>query len=197
MTHSLQNLIAALAETFAAEDCPGGDEAAEALLSCLATADGYDVPGHDPIPGLAEATLSHAPGPLADTVRAALPHIHWRFSGLEDGRIRPEIARSMMTCEIIGPTGMIFHATVRVGLFAQSAGLDYVNRCHAAEETFVMIGGEGDWSTGDGPAETRVAPAVIHHPSNVPHRSVTRGHPLLAAWRWTGDIGFEKYKLLG
>ena len=59
---------------------------------------------------------------------------------------------------------MLPHATVRVGLFMQSVGLDYVTRTHPAEETFIMLGGSGYW-TCDGSAPTLAhAGAIIHHP---------------------------------
>ena len=193
----LERLFTALAALFAAEGRPGGDAAAAALTACLPRAAAYEAPGHDPLPGLIRTALASHPHPAAGAVASAADGLHWEFAGLEDGRIRPEIARRMMTCELLGPTGMIPLPDLRVGLFAQSPGLDYVTRRHAAEETFIMLAGEGHWSVEGAPLAPRRAPAVIHHPSDAPHQSVTRELPLLAAWRWSGEIGWEGYRMIG
>ena len=37
--------------------------------------------------------------------------------------------------------------------------------------------------------------AFIHHPSNILHTSHTTDTPVFTAWRWSGDIGFDKYQL--
>ncbi len=103
----------------------------------------------------------------------------------------------MATAELIGPDGLFYHPSVRVGLFMQSAGLDYVMRRHVAEETFIMLGGSDYWSC-DGSAPVRAETgAMLHHPSNAPHGSRTDDEPLIAAWRWTGDIGWDGYELIG
>jgi len=198
MQHALSHLLRALAGLFAAESRPGGLEAAAALGLCASgphqfaptTTDEY-------LLDAARQALETAPLPEAGAVAQALGLISWHYSGLEDDRIRPDIARHMLTAELIGPDGMIFHPSVRAGLFMQAAGIDYITRRHMAEETFVMLGGEGVWFLGKGPGQLARAGDILHHPSDAPHRSVTEDMPLIAAWRWTGGIAYEDYSLTG
>lgn len=197
MSREFAGLLTVLAGLFAAEGRPGGDAAARALRDAATALPDLPVQPDPPLLPACMAALNHAPHRAAEQVAAALPRIRWHYSGLEDGRIREDIARAMMTTELIGPDGMVAHPTVRAGLFMQSAGVDYVTRTHAAEECFIMLGGEGWWRTGDDKARLRRAGAVIFHPSNAPHSSLTRARPLIAAWRWTGAIGYEHYRLSG
>ncbi|MEM6550443.1 MAG: dimethylsulfonioproprionate lyase family protein [Pseudomonadota bacterium] len=191
-------LLATLAAVFAAEGRPGGTAAAEALTRA----------GSKPYLPLDERThlggelaraLAH-PGalPAAGIVAAAGDLIRWHYSGLSDGRIRPEIARHMQTAYLLGPeASAVWDSTVRVGLFLQSAGLDYPARCHSAEETFFILSGTAQWQVGEDPPCSCPPGSYVHHPSYVPHATVTRAEPVLAAWRWTGDIRFENYQLKG
>ena len=192
----LSPLMIALAGLYAAENRPGGYETARALLQ---TADiEADLPHHPegPIHDQLMAALAGDAHPLAPLIRAAEPYLRWEFSSL-GGRIRDDIARGMMQAEIIGPGAIFEHASVNVGLFVQGANLDYVTRRHAAEETFIVLGGGALWQRGDEPQHFGGVGAVIHHPSMMPHTDCTRESPLLAAWRWTGDISVEGYTLTG
>lgn len=190
-------MLGVLETIFSNENRPGGDEAAHALRHVIDTPFTLP-PGH--LLDITEvgAQMLRASGQAAARdVLASWRFIDWHHSGLDDGRIRPEIALSMATTELIGPDGMIFHPTVRVGLFMQLPELDYVTRTHRAEETFVKLGGAADWTCNSASAQRREAGAYIHHPSNAPHASVTKSDPLIAAWRWTGDIGYDGYTLVG
>ncbi|PWE34037.1 hypothetical protein DDZ14_02420 [Maritimibacter sp. 55A14] len=196
-TAPLAHLLTALAALYVAEPRDGGLAAAAALREA---ADGpLPAPCNVPAPlaaGLAQV-LTGADASLAAAIRAALPWIVWELSR-HDGRICDEYALHMMTAEILGPDGILHHDNLRVGLFLQSGGLAYPTRAHAAEETFIMLAGQGLWQAGDGPALLHGAGVLIHHPGMVPHSSTTLpGQPLLAAWRWSGDIGFDSYLLTG
>lgn len=192
----LSQLMSALAGLFAAENRPGGYEAARALLTAAAVE--RDLPRHPegPIHAHLMAALDGDPHPLSPLIRAAEPFLEWELSSL-DGRIRDEIARNMMQAEILGPGTMFPHAAVNVGLFVQAPNLDYVTRRHAAEETFVVLGGGAVWQRGDEAKHFGGIGAVIHHPSMMPHTDCTQESPLLATWRWTGNISVEGYALTG
>ena len=102
-----------------------------------------------------------------------------------------------MQTELVGPDGIFLSEKTRVGLWVQTANLNYTTRTHAAEETFVILGGKAIWQAGDNaPLEEGIG-TVIHHPSNTPHSNCTTNSPLLAAWRWSGDISIEQYTLKG
>jgi len=190
-------MLRALAQLFSEEGRPGGDEAAAALSQILASPFDLPSPHNLDIVETGAGALRSGGHSAAPAVLSALPLIDWHHSGLDDGRIRPEIALSMATTELMGPDGMIFHPTVRAGLFMQIADLDYVTRTHPAEETFVMLGGAGYWTCNGSEPQRQEAGAYIHHPSGAPHTSITKDQPLIAAWRWTGDIAYEGYSLNG
>ena len=85
---------------------------------------------------------------------------------------------------------------VRAGLLVQRANTYYPLHAHEAEETYVMLAGEGIWRRGaERPARRRPGD-VIFHPSKIPHATRTGARPLFAAWRWSGDIGLESYRLV-
>lgn len=192
----LSPLLYALAGLYASENRPGGTEAALALIAAaLQPADLVPaLPG--PLDSDLQAILTDDPHPFSALVRDATPWLPWVFSEL-NGRIRAEIAHGMMQTELVGPDGIFPHSDIRVGLWLQSANLDYVTRAHAAEETFFILGGGALWQAGDAAPAWLGAGAIIHHPSQTPHSDCTRESPLLAAWRWTGDIAVEGYTLKG
>lgn len=194
---NILKLLAELVPLFASEGRDGGTEAATALRSVFDNPVAMNLDPAQPLPGLTSTALAISSHDLAPSILAADPFLLWHASGQADGRIREEISSRIVTCELIGRNGMYFHPTVRVGLFAQTAQTDYVTRQHLAEETFVMLGGQGFWQAGDGPSETKKSGDIIHHPSMMPHASVTTTSPFIAAWRWTGEIGYDGYELTG
>lgn len=191
------DVLSDLADLFDTEEHIGGHQAAQELRAICAKSHTPLLPAKQVLTETITTALKTNPLPIAEKILKALPLIDWHYSGLDDGRIRPEIANNMATAELIGPNGMIFCETLRVGLFAQSANLNYVTRQHAAEETFIMLGGSGYWQSDNSAPELRKAGDIIFHPSNIPHVSITKAEPLIAAWRWTGDIGYDKYILTG
>jgi len=118
-TDDLSQMLHALEDVFASEGRPGGDEAAVALKEV--TDNPFDLPPAKSLDTVecASDALKAGGHAAAPSILAELPSIDWHHSGLEDGRIRADIALSMATAELIVPNGMIFHPTVRVGLFMQ------------------------------------------------------------------------------
>lgn len=197
MNRDIANLLDALAEIFAAEGRPGGDLAANALRThrtAPINLAGSETALSPQIRQILAADESH---PLARAIAPVESLLPWHHSGLADGRIRPEIAHHMATCEILGSRGTVACHTCRVGLFFQSANLDYPDRNHMAEETFFIISGQGEWRCGYSAWHAQPPGGYVHHPSMVPHQSRTTGQAILTAWRWTGDVAFETYRLLG
>ena len=197
MAEKLRALVDALAELYAAEGRPGGAEAAAALRKHrddtahdLASSTGID----DQIRALCGQPNAL---PAARAAAEAWDLLPWHHSGLSDGRIPAEIATGMITCEILGDRGPLKCDTCRVGLFAQTAGVDYASRTHAAEETFITLAGQGEWRLMPGEWVTLGPGEATHHPSWVEHHSRSLNHAFLAAWRWTGDIGLKTYKYTG
>jgi len=101
----------------------------------------------------------------------------------------------MATLELIGPTGLFHDDVVRAGLFYQAPFVSYPARTHAAEEAYVMLMGTAQWQLYEEPFAPVPPGGTRLHPSFAPHATVTEAEPILAAWCWTGDIGFESYSI--
>jgi mannose-6-phosphate isomerase-like protein (cupin superfamily) len=193
---AFKNLLLFLGQLYASEGRPGGDAAAQALLSA---ADDNSIALPQPynyLPGMAEAALSLHPHSQAAIVAAALPLIRW-FHVTDSMQSIGNMGAKMLVTELVGPDGMIRRDHVRVGLFVQCPQLDYTTRTHGAEETYFILGGEGYWSTHDRQPVRKMAGDWVFHPALVPHRSRTLDQPTIAAWRWSGDIRYESYACTG
>lgn len=188
---AFRGLLAELQRLFAAEGSAAGDLTADIIGAALR--DETAIPtGQDP--GHGEWLLTLDPDlPLGETLRAASPLIPWFHAGLDDGRIAEAVARRMLTAELIGPDAPIFNDQIRAGLFWQGPQIDYPVRTHAAEECFVMLSGKGDWARGMQGFGPGLPGDYIFHPSMEPHRSRSHDGAFLAAWRWSGDIGWTSY----
>ncbi len=213
---NLQALLGAMADLYAGEGRAGGDAAAMALREACACASpsaqsairtDSSRPSTDKIAEMVRlseksseksgATESKTP-PLAimPHLRKAIPQLDWYYFGLDDALIDADTAAQMATVELVGPDGMFFNPTLRVGVFMQDAGVHYSTRTHPAEETFIMISGMGRWGRGWQDTTTdHHAGDMIFHESMVPHSTRTFGVPFVALWRWNGDIRLDGYEL--
>jgi len=192
---ALQSLLNELADVYQTEGRAGSDAAANALRTAAQSVpeSPENIPTH-----YADAltqTLQTSDHPLAALIITAIPYIRWGGADLRDGRIPDALGNQMPMCELVGPDGMFPNTDVRVGLWMQEANVQYGPRRHAAEETFIQIAGSAFWSTQNSAPTQHPTGAFIHHPSNILHASNTTDTPVFAAWRWSGDIGFDKYSM--
>lgn len=194
--NTLSPLLSALGGLFAAENRPGGMQTAQAYFECASQTQDLPQTPVGPLDTHLIASLANDPHPIAPLIRAAEPWLVWVFSEL-GGRIRKDVSSGMMQAELIGPDGIFRHDHVRTGLWLQAPDLAYTTRHHPAEETFFILGGHADWQASDTPQHRAGIGAQIFHPSHVPHSDCTTNAPLLAAWRWTGDISIEQYTFKG
>lgn len=199
---AFHRLLLALAAVFAAEDRPGGRRAAAAYREAALGAGERVWPEAERAAGALDAAIraamESAAHPAAHAARAAHPILRWSAAGLPAektaalGPISPNIA----VVELIGPDGMLPAADLRSGLFMLRAGAPYPPHAHAAEETYVMLSGVAHWRQGEEAPLRYGVGALIHHRPWVPHAAQTGEAPILAAWRWSGDIRPETYRWL-
>ena len=194
-TAVVRRLMIELSELYGKEGRPGGTAAAIALEKAAGDLRTPLPHIESPFHGTIKDALDHTPEPIARTLKAAMPYLVWGASDLREGRIPDDLANQMPMCELIGPDGMFVHSELRVGLWVQHKNVVYGPRSHAAEETFLILAGSALWSTGEKAPSRLGAGCTVHHPSNVVHTSVTQEIPLCAAWRWSGEIGFDQYEL--
>jgi len=184
-----------LADLFDAENRIGGHTTAQELRAISQRSHTPLAPAHSALNETIQTALSLDPHPIAAKIKNIMPLIDWHNTGLDGERIAPDIAGQLAFAELVGPDGMIFSEHLRVGLFVQAANVDYVARVHGAEETLIVLGGKGYWQVGDQKAAQLVAGDTSHHASMTPHRSLTTDSPVIAAWRWSGDIGYDTYSV--
>jgi mannose-6-phosphate isomerase-like protein (cupin superfamily) len=192
----LSPLLTALAGLFAAENRPGSLAAARALLAAAKTNTPLKEAAPPAMAAALETTLAESPHPLAPLIRDAARYLYWQDCGL-NGRIRDTLASNMMMAEILAPDGLFPANDLRAGLWLQRPQLTYPTRSHPAEETFVILGGQAIWQMGDGAQYSAGCGEMVFHPSHIKHSTRTKDVALLAAWRWSGDISFERYSLKG
>ena len=190
----LKQLYLSLSEIFNLEDRKGGKQAADALIDAshqIKEPKTFTNPFLDEV----ESSLNIQGHFLNSLVSKASPNIKWTSSDLREGRIPDDLANQMPMAELVGPDGIFFNDTVRVGLWLQNKDIVYGPRQHAAEETFFIFNGEASWTTELSESTIQGPNTYIYHPSNVLHTSITTYSFVFTAWRWSGDIGFEKYSL--
>lgn len=186
------DVLADLADLFDAENRMGGHEAAQELRKIHAKCHTPLLPAHNALPGVVNSVLSLNPHPICAKISKITSLIDWHSSGLTT-----DTQNRVATAELIGPDGMVYNDRVRVGLFVQSAGLKHTPHDHSAEETFIMLGGAGHWQAANTEKTRCQSGDMIHHTADTAHTSITQKQPFIAAWRWSGDIGYDKYTLTG
>ncbi len=91
-------------------------------------------------------------------------------------------------CELLGPTGLVPHAKVSVGLLYLAPGTFYPPHAHPAEEAYHLLAGESEWQAGAGVMTRRSPGDRIEHPSGVYHAMRSGTTPMLALFVWRGDL---------
>ena len=171
----LKQLYLSLSEIFNLEGRKGGKQAADALIDAshkikqpetFANPFSYEV----------ESSLNIQGHFLNSLVSKASPNIKWTSSDLREGRIPDDLANQMPMAELVGPDGIFFNDTVRVGLWLQNKDIVYGPRQHAAEETFFIFNGEASWTTESSESTVQGPNTFIYHPSNILHTSITTTH---------------------
>jgi quercetin dioxygenase-like cupin family protein len=190
-------LIGALAELLEAEPRP------EAIATARALRTGAALlalrPGPPPRPSSMAAAIARTCGlpdahPAARLVAAAQGALAWADSPAAS--LQPTaLAAIKSIVELLGPEGPILAPDLRFGLFWQAPGTYYPLHAHTAAETYTLLAGRADWQAGDRRLRLGAGEAV-HHPPELPHAMRAGPDGFLAIWRWSGDVGFESYRML-
>lgn len=91
-------------------------------------------------------------------------------------------------CELLGPTGLVAHPTVSVGLLYLAADTFYAPHSHPADEAYHLLAGASEWQAGAGVTTRRSPGDRIEHPSGVPHAMRSGATSMLAMYVWRGDL---------
>jgi quercetin dioxygenase-like cupin family protein len=189
----LAALLGSLADLTAKEPRPE----AQATATALRTGDPTAFARH-PFPALTDGI--RRTGALLDALPvtrlmlAAHSRLPWLDSPIASRQ--PTNLRAIKSvATLIGPNAPIPSKTLLFGLFYQAPGTYYPLHAHNAAETYTILSGAALWQA----AEDRfpvTAGAAIHHPPNLAHAMRAGPEGFLAMWRWSGDIGFDSYRML-
>lgn len=195
-TERFRALLAALADVFAAEGRAGGDAAAAAYRAASRTA---LAPPRRP-PYKLDATIREASAgaahPAARAAAAAHAVLPWTATGILEEEIPTTVSDVFAVASLAGPDAPVHAEGIRSGIYVQSAESYYPLHAHTAEETYAMLAGDAEWTL-EGCAPRWAGPGMfIHHGPEAGHATRTGPKPFLAAWRWSGDIRRETYRML-
>ena len=109
------------------------------------------------------------------------------------GRIgdAPDLAafsRNYTSVSVIGERGLLRSDKVAAGFSLQRRDTYYPPHAHHAEESYWIIGGDGDWRVGTEPWFAVEPGDSIYHESGARHAMQTNEQPLLAVWLWTSHL---------
>ncbi len=130
---------------------------------------------------------------MVTALMAVTDQLKWRASSKshDDG---PDIAlflRSYSPTTVIGADGLLPSEKVSAGFSMQGHDTYYPPHAHHAEESYWIIGGDGDWKLGSKPWFAVEAGDSIYHESGAHHAMQTNEQPLLSLWLWTSHLDSE------
>lgn len=127
---------------------------------------------------------------VAESLLAVKNQINWRASPT-DRDDEPDVAafsRNYTATCVIGTGGLIPSDKVSAGFSLQGRDTYYPPHAHHAEESYWIIGGNGDWKVGTEPWFAVEPGDSIHHGSGARHAMQTNEQPLLSVWLWTSHL---------
>ena len=130
---------------------------------------------------------------VARALLAVTDQLKWRRSSKsrKDG---PDIALlldNFAVTTVIGEGGLLPSDKVNAGLSLQGRDTYYPPHAHHAEESYWIIGGDGDWKVGTKPWFAVQAGDSIYHESGARHAMQTNEGAMLTVWLWTSHLDSE------
>lgn len=117
----------------------------------------------------------------------AAPHAMWRDT-YRDTPVGDVLHAHFGTFEILGRDTPLNADHMRGFLIYQTPGYHYPLHHHPAEEIYLVLAGEAEFSL-EGQKPKRLGPGqTAFHPSNAPHALTTTDRSVLAYVLWRGDI---------
>jgi len=137
-------------------------------------------------------TGSHS-NDVARALLAVASQIDWRMSPRDpsDGPDAVTLSRNFVATTIIGDGAILPSDKVAAGFSLQAPDIYYPPHAHFAEESYWIIGGEGDWRVDSEPWFAVTPGDTIYHAPEARHTMQTNAYPMLAIWLWTSDLDSE------
>ena len=197
----MDKLINAFKGVFAEAANAGGDLAQTASFAlenvnwqdALKQPDALSNPIVDSYLKVACANSGDANSSSSKLTGALLPvadQIAWRKrdSGGENDADLAAFTEKYTSCCIIGNGGLLSSDKVTAGFSLQGPDAYYPPHAHVAEESYWIIGGDGDWKVDQKPWFAVKSGDGIYHTSHARHAMQTNGQPMLSIWLWTSHL---------
>lgn len=197
----MRNLIEGLENLLISTSMRGGDakESADILLEAIDWKRKTEAvaPASYPVveQRLEEACAAHgAAGGHAETLCNAVLENRGRLAWLKpwgeylDHPDMGALVQNFAFAQIVGPGSILPCDNVCMGISLQGPDLLYPMHAHIADETYWIIGGNGDWKIGIDPWFSVKPGDVCVHPSGMRHAMQTNAMPLLTVWAWWSHI---------
>ena len=154
--------------------------------ACRSVFAAADFGGSSPVALDVDALVGTEPTqPLLNVLRPWMPVLSWRQNPTYT--VESFLCRYVY-CELVGPSGLAFHATVSIGLLYLAPGTLYPPHAHPAEEAYHLLAGVSEWRVGTEPLVLRSPGDRVEHPSGVAHSMRSGPTPMLALYVWRGDL---------
>jgi len=130
---------------------------------------------------------------LAEALLTVTDQLAWRESSKnpDDGPDVAVFSPKFTATTIIGAGGLLPSDNVTAGFSLQGPDTYYPPHAHHAEESYWIIGGEGDWRVGTKPWFAVEPGDSIYHESGARHAMQTNERALLSVWLWTSHLDSE------
>ncbi len=130
---------------------------------------------------------------IAEALLVVADRLRWRTPST-DREGEPDMAvfsRNYTSVSVIGEGGLLPSDKVTAGFSLQGRDTYYPPHAHRAEESYWIIGGDGDWRVGTEPWFAVAPGDSIYHGSGARHAMQTNEQPLLTVWLWTSHLASE------
>ncbi len=127
---------------------------------------------------------------VAQALLAVTNQLAWPVS-TRDREDEPDVAifaRNYIANRIIGEGGLLPSNKVTAGFSLQGPDTYYPPHAHHAEESYWIIGGNGDWKVGKKPWFAVEAGDCVYHASGARHAMQTNEEAMLTVWLWTSHL---------
>lgn len=98
--------------------------------------------------------------------------------------------------EMIGMRVPIQNPNLACGFLVLGPQVEYPDHSHDAEEIYVVLAGEGEFTKGQEGWVSKKSGDIIHHTSGLPHSVRTGKHAVLILYLWRGGDLRQKSKIL-
>ena len=130
---------------------------------------------------------------VAEALLAVKDLIKWRptYTERENEPDMAALSRHYTATCILGEGGLLPSDKVAAGFSLQGRNTYYPPHAHLAEESYWIIGGDGDWRVGAKPWFAVEPGDSIYHEQEARHAMQTNEQALLTVWLWTSHLNSE------